>query len=87
MTPHLDLRYTVDGRNPAPVDTVNISLFAGFHAFQVVHDFFHQEYFFFGWQQKPGLVLICKLGEIISHLEGFPTRIGSMGLVYLLILP
>ena len=28
--------YTVDGRNPAPVDMANIPLFAGFYAFQVV---------------------------------------------------
>ena len=27
---------TVDGRNPAPVDMVNISLFAGLHTCQVV---------------------------------------------------
>ena len=33
---------TVDGRNPAPVDMVNIPLFAGFHTSQVVQDFFHQ---------------------------------------------
>jgi len=27
---------TVDGRNPAPVDMVNIPLFVGFHTSQVV---------------------------------------------------
>ena len=33
---------TVDGRNPAPVDMVNIPLFIGFHTSQVVQDFVHQ---------------------------------------------
>ena len=37
--------HTVDGRNPAPVDMVNIPLFTGFHTPQVVvWDFFHQKY-------------------------------------------
>ena len=36
--------HTVDGRNPAPVDMANIPWFAGFHASQVVQDFFHQQY-------------------------------------------
>jgi len=36
--------HTVDGRNPAPVDMVNIPLFARFYTTQVVQDFFHQEY-------------------------------------------
>ena len=35
---------TVDGRNPAPVDMVNIPLFTGFYTSQVVQDFFHQQY-------------------------------------------
>ena len=35
---------TVDGRNPAPVDMVNIPLFTRFHACWVVQDFFHQPY-------------------------------------------
>ena len=35
--------HTVDGRNPAPVDMENISLFTGFYTFQVVvWDVFHQ---------------------------------------------
>ena len=34
----------VDGRNPAPVDMVNISLFTRFYTSQVVQDFFHQQY-------------------------------------------
>jgi len=36
------IRDTVDGRNPAPVDMVNIPLFTRFHA--AVQDFFHQQY-------------------------------------------
>ena len=36
---------TVDGKNPAPVDMVNIPLFTGFHTCQViVWYFFHQQY-------------------------------------------
>ena len=36
---------TVDGRNLAPVDMVNIPLFTGFYTSQVVvWDFFHQQY-------------------------------------------
>ena len=35
---------TVDGRNPAPVDMVNIPLFTRFFTSQVVQDFFHQQY-------------------------------------------
>ena len=38
---------TVDGRNPAPVDMVNVPLFTGLYTSQVVQDFFHQQY---GWQ-------------------------------------
>ena len=34
---------TVDGRNPAPVDMINIPLFIGFHTSQVVQDFSHQQ--------------------------------------------
>ena len=40
---HYDL--AVDGRNPAPVDMVDIPLFTGFYnTSQVVRDFFHQQY-------------------------------------------
>ena len=38
------LNDTVDGRNPAPVGMVNISLFTGFSTCWVVQDFFHQQY-------------------------------------------
>ena len=37
------LCHTVDGRNPAPVDMVNIPLFTGFHTSQVVQQFSHQQ--------------------------------------------
>ena len=35
--------HTVDGRNPTPVDMVNILSFTRFHTSQVVQDFFHQQ--------------------------------------------
>ena len=35
---------TVDGRNPAPVDVVDIPVFIGFYTSQVVQDSFHQQY-------------------------------------------
>ena len=52
---------TVDGRNLAPVDMVNIPLFIGFHTSQVVQDFSHQQYdlrkglhkLFWGWDWNP----------------------------------
>ena len=39
-------RITVDGRNPAPVDMVNIPLFTWFYTSQVMQDFYHQQYHF-----------------------------------------
>ena len=38
------MRTTVDGKNPAPVDVVNIPLLTRFHACWVVQYFFHQPY-------------------------------------------
>ena len=38
------LYHTVGGRNPAPVDLLNIPFFTGFHTCLVVQDFFHQQY-------------------------------------------
>ena len=35
---------TVERRNPAPVDMVNIPVFTRFYICQVVQDFFHQQY-------------------------------------------
>ena len=35
---------TVDGRNPAPADVVDMPVFIGFYTSQVVQDFFHQQY-------------------------------------------
>jgi len=36
---------TVDGRNPGPIDVVNIPLFTGFETYQLVLDVVHQQYF------------------------------------------
>jgi len=38
------LQAMVGGRNPAPVDVVNIPLFTRFYTSQVVQHFFHQQY-------------------------------------------
>ena len=38
------LRVLLMGKNPAPVDMVNIPLFIGFYTSQVVQDFFHQQH-------------------------------------------
>ena len=38
------LHHTVDGKNPAAVDMVNVPVFTGVHTWQVVQDFFHQQY-------------------------------------------
>ena len=62
-------QHKVDGRNPAPVDMVNIQLFAGFYASQVVQvqDFFHLQYllFFLFWCFMSSLLwfhhLSCRL--------------------------
>jgi len=43
--PFYTVHPTVDGRNPAPVDMVNIPVFIGFHTSQVVvWHVFHQQY-------------------------------------------
>ena len=34
---------TVDGRNPAPAEMVNIALFSEFYTSRVMQDFFHQQ--------------------------------------------
>ena len=51
---------TVDGRNPAPVDMVNIPLFAGFHTCQVVQEFFRQQSH--EVVSAKGLLLVCLCG-------------------------
>ena len=38
------IHHTVDGRNLAPVDVVNIPVFIGVYTSQVVQDYFHQQY-------------------------------------------
>ena len=50
---------TVDGQNPAPPRMMTIPLFKRFNTFQVVQDFFHQQYLaillvtFLGWSSDP----------------------------------
>ena len=46
---------TTVGRNHAPVDMVNISLFTGFLTSQVVQDFFNQQYLTHNLEQKTHL--------------------------------
>ena len=36
---------TVDGKHLAPVDMVNLTLFAGAYTSQVVQDFFYQQHY------------------------------------------
>ena len=61
-------RATVDGRNPATVDLVNIPLFTGFHASQVVQDFVHQQYVSFrGCIPSRALAEDCKPSQ--GHLS------------------
>ena len=43
----------IDGRNPAPVDMVNIPWFTGLYTSQVVQAFVHQQYGS-NWQRKKG---------------------------------
>ena len=43
--------HTVDGRNPAPVDMINIPLFTRFFTSQVVQDFSHQQYYPSLWRK------------------------------------
>ena len=52
--------HTVDGRNPAPADIVNIPLFTGCYTSQVVQDFFHQQYQFW-WL----VMLVCGDYEVL----------------------
>ena len=46
---YLEPKNTADGRNPPPVDMVNIPLFTRFYTSQVVQDFFHQQYHHAKW--------------------------------------
>ena len=41
---YLEPKNTADGRNPPPVDMVNIPVFTRFYTSQVLQDFFHQQY-------------------------------------------
>ena len=58
---------TFDGRNPAPVDMVNVPLFTGFYTSQVVQEFFHQQYGRFANKWLP-----CQIPQSFCiFLEGF----------------
>ncbi len=60
---------TVDGRNPAPVDMVNVPLFTGFDTSQMVQDFFHQQYLRNFWPPPQGffsLIGHCPLWDILT---------------------
>ena len=54
---------TVDGRNPAPVDGIDIPVLIGFYTSQVVQDFFHQQY-----------VIVPEVLELISLAVRIPCR-------------
>ena len=63
--------HTVDGRNPAPVDMVNIPLLTGFHTCWVVQNFFHQQYFSeFSFPNLQHWIL-----ELLGHWEGNPETV------------
>ena len=49
---------TVDGRNPAPVDVVDIPEIIMFYTSQVVQDFFHQQYH--GIWYLPSQLMLCR---------------------------
>jgi len=38
------MKCTVDGKTPAPVEMANVTGFIRIYTFQVVQDFFHQQY-------------------------------------------
>ena len=57
---------TVDGRNPAPVDMVNIPLMTRFHICQVVQGVFHQQYF-----QLLNPDFQCWFGMYIPKIQNF----------------
>ena len=55
---------TVGGRNPAPVDMVNISLSRRFYTCQVVQGFFHQQFPF----KKSKVMTFEKIDPVVKHL-------------------
>ena len=70
-------KHTVDGRNPAPVDMVNIPSFTRFYTSQMVQDFFHQQYH---WP-KQRIVLYIRLSPLVpdSLLHNPKTKNQSFG--------
>ena len=65
--------FTVDGRNPAPVDIVNISLFTGIHTSQVVvWDFFHQQYYCLGFRFR------VSVGEAVGAIASVIEASGKI---------
>ena len=66
-------RPTVDGRNPAPVDMVNIPLFTRFHACWVVQDFFHQRYFYNSLEKKD---LLSRWRDLWGIFVSFESKIS-----------
>ena len=50
---------TVDGRNPAPVDMVNVPIFTWFSTSQVVQGVFHQQWFWSLLKCQPSQVAVC----------------------------
>ena len=77
--------HIVDGRNPAPVDMVNIPLFIGFYTSQVVQDFFHQQLVFRRQKHKgEGIDITDDLDHFFKippasnvGIFGFPYRIAA----------
>ena len=71
----------VDGRNPAPVDMVNIPLFIGFYTSQVVQDFFHQQLVFRRQKHKGEGIDIT---EDLDHFFKIPpaSNVGIFGFPY-----
>ncbi len=75
---------TVDGRNPAPVDMVNIPLFTGFDTSQLVQDFFHQQYVSFEggnhqWVQDFGIT--CTYPTHSSDMLSFKSQVHALRLL------
>ena len=66
---------TVDGRNPAPVDMVNIPLFTGFYTSQVAQDFFHQQYY--------SLLLVILAVSMTGFFTGFVWKMWPSEVIFL----
>ena len=66
---------TVDGRNRAPVDMVNIPLSLGLYTSQVVQDLFHQQYYlkYIIWKRGIGYEIVVvkqvRYEDIFSYVD------------------